>query len=107
MLEDALVPISLDGYVAFFGVLAVITGLLFWFVHRKEMKARADYFKEFEISQLKMSPYKIGLVFRVVAIEGNEVVVVPVWDGKSKIVGGKRQLVALDNLIPFDESRFF
>lgn len=104
---EALVTLSLDGYVAFYGALAIVISVWFWFVQRWERKARADYFKEFELSQLRMSRYKIGLVYRVVSMEENEVVIVPIWNGNQKIIDGKTLRVAPDTLIPFDASRFF
>ena len=105
--EDALVPISLDGYVAFFGVLAVVTVVLFWHQQRKERHARKQFFSKFEASELKMSPYQVGLVYRVISREGESVSVVPIWRGKSEIVDAKEQTLDASQLIPFDEARFF
>lgn len=107
MREDALVPISLDGYVAFFGVLAVVIAILFWHLRRKERQARKRFFREFESSELKMSPYQIGLVYRAINRDGSLVSVVPIWRGKSEIVDAKEQILDASQLIPFDEARFF
>ncbi len=107
MPEDALVPISLDGYIAFFGVLAVVIAVLFWHHHRKERQARKQFFRKFEASELKMSPYQIGLVYRVIDRDGKSVSAVPIWRGKAEIIDAKEQTLDASQLIPFDEARFF
>ncbi len=107
MPEEALVPISLDGYIAFFGVLAVVTAALFWHLQRKERQARKKFFRKFESSELRMSPSQIGLVYRVKDSDKNSVAVVPIWRGKSPIVNANEQTLDASQLIPFDETRFF
>ena len=107
MPEDSLVPISLDGYVAFFGVLAVVIVVLFWHQRRKEKQARNQFFRQFDTSELRMSPHQIGLVYRVMDRGGNLVSVVPIWRGTSEIVDAKEQTLNASQLIPFDEARFF
>lgn len=107
MPDNALVPVSLDGYVAFFGVLAVVIVVLLWHQQRRERYARLQFFRKFEASELKMSPYQIGLVYRVVGRDQKTVSVVPIWRGKSEIVDAKEQTLDASQLIPFDEARFF
>ena len=107
MPKDALVPISLDGYIAFFGVLAVIIAALFWHQQRREKHARKKFFSKFEASELKMSPHQIGLDYRVISRDGKSVSAVPIWRGKSKIVDAKTLTLDACQMIPFDESRFF
>lgn len=104
---EAPITTNLDGYVAIYGSVAIVIGVMFWFVQRREKKARADYFKGFDLSQLRMSQYKVGLVYRVVSMEENEVAIIPIWNGNQKISDGKIHRVAPDVLIPFDASRFF
>ncbi|MEM8536537.1 MAG: hypothetical protein AAGF56_01615, partial [Pseudomonadota bacterium] len=89
MSDDALVPISLDGYIAFFGVLAALIAVLFWHQQRNDSQERKQFFSKFEASELKMSPYQVGLVYRVMDRNGNSVSVVPIWRGKSEIVYAK------------------
>jgi len=107
MRPDPLVPLSLSGFAAFFAVLAVIIGGLLWYLHLKEKKVREQFFSQFDTAQLRMSPYKIGIVYRLVSVAEAEVVVIPVWDGKVQVENGKEQNLSPDVLIPFDESRFF
>ena len=106
MPEDALVPISLDGYIAFFGVLAVVIAFLYLHRQRRERNARKQFFSKFEVSELRMSPYQIGFVFRVLGKDGKSVSVVPIWRGKSEIVDAEEQTLDTSQLIPFDEARF-
>lgn len=106
MAEEALVQLSLEGYVAFFAGIALIIGLIYWFLQREERQGRELYLDQFKLTELRMSPYKVGLVYQVVATNKNEVTVLPIWDGKSKIVGGMELTVTADKLIPFDKSRF-
>ncbi|WP_172978151.1 hypothetical protein [Roseovarius sp. THAF27] len=54
-----------------------------------------------------MSPYQIGLVYRVIGRDGKLVSVVPIGRGKSEIVDAKEQTLDASQLIPFDEARFF
>ncbi|WP_299608842.1 hypothetical protein [uncultured Tateyamaria sp.] len=91
----------------FYALLAVVIGLMYWLLRRKERLAREQFFGQFAHSQLRMCPYKIGLVYRVITTEQNEIIVSPIWDGKLKIENGKRQRFAPDQLMPFDASRFF
>ncbi|WP_298971636.1 hypothetical protein [uncultured Roseobacter sp.] len=107
MPEHDLVPISLDGYVAFFGALIVVIAALFWYLQRKERQARKQFFSKFEDAELRMSPYQIGLVYRVTNTDENAVSVVRIWRGKSQVVDAKQQTLDASQLIPFDETRFF
>ena len=106
MSDGALVQLSLEGYVAFFACIALIIGLIYWFLQREERRGRELYLDQFEFTELRMSPYKVGLVYQVVASKKNEVTVRPIWDGKSRVVGGTEMTVAADKLIPFDKGRF-
>lgn len=106
MSEHALAPISLEGYVAFFGVLAVVIAALFWRLQRNERQARKQIFRKFEVSELRMSPFQLGLVYRVIDTDENSVTVVPIWRGKSQVVDAKEQTLDASQLIPFDENRF-
>ena len=54
-----------------------------------------------------MSPYQIGLVYRVVGRDKDSVSVVPIWLGKSEIFDAEEQTLEASRLIPFDEARFF
>ncbi|MBN7783651.1 hypothetical protein JYP51_01890 [Ponticoccus gilvus] len=107
MTGPSLAPISLDGFVAFFAVLAIIMAVLFWALRRKQTAARKQFFSQFEESELRMSPYEIGLVYKVTGRTEETVSAVPIWRGKAPIANGKEMEMAPDRLIPFDETRFF
>lgn len=107
MPKAALVQLSLEAYLIFFGLLAVIIGVMYWLLQRGQRQARDQFFQQFESSELRMSPYRIGLVYRIVGTENEEIAVIPIWDGKSRVANGKERRVTLDELIPFDSSRFF
>jgi len=107
MSDDALVTIDLDGFVAFYAAIAVLVGLVYWLNQRREQRARKQYFDQFQQSQLRMSPYKVGLVYQIIAVKEDEVTVIPVWDGKTKVINGNEQRFAPNRLVPFDNSRFF
>lgn len=104
---QALAPVSLEGFVAFLAALFPIIAFVIWRQTRREKLAREQFLSQFEVSKLKMSPRKIGLVYLVVREERNSISIVPVWDGKSKVINGQEQQVTADQLIPFDRSRFF
>ena len=106
MPEGFLVQLNLEGYVAFYACIALIIGLVCFFLQRGERYARERYLDQFEFTDLRMSPYKVGLVYRVVATTESDVTVLPIWDGKSRIVGGTALTVSADKLIPFDKNRF-
>ena len=106
MSEGVLVQLNLEGYVAFYACIALIVGLVCFFLQRGERHARERYLDQFELTELRMSPYKFGLVYQVVGTKENDVTVLPIWDGKSKIVGGTALTVAADRLVPFDKNRF-
>ena len=107
MHKAALVELSLEAYLIFFGILAVIIGAVYWLLQREQRQARDRFFRQFESSELRMRPHKIGLVYRVVGTENEEISVIPIWDGKSSVADGKERRITLDELIPFDRSRFF
>ena len=102
------VPAQLDvtGYVIFFGFMIVVLVGLFWFLRNKERGKRAEFFGQFEESELRMSRHQIGLVYRIVATDGEEIVVVPIWNGKFKVLDDREQRYAANELIPFDKDRF-
>ena len=47
MSQDGLVPLSLDGVVAFFTFLAIVIGVVLWREHKKKVRRREDYLAEF------------------------------------------------------------
>ncbi|MQQ08801.1 hypothetical protein GFB49_10075 [Epibacterium sp. SM1979] len=103
---NGIVALNLEGYVLFFGVLAVVLVVLFWFLSKREKNVRTEYLNQFDPSELRMTPYKIGLVYRVVETHEDAVTVVPVWNGKSKLEGAAETRVEHGVLIPFDATRF-
>ncbi len=106
MSQDGLVPLSLDAFVAFFAFLAVVIGLVLWREHKKKIRRREDYLAQFDTDRLRMSRYRIGLVYRVVAEVDGDVTIVAVWDQGNAVVGGSEEVVTADVLIPFDKDRF-
>lgn len=106
MTQNTLISASMVGYLAFFASLAVILAALFWYLHRKEMNAREQFFRNFDASDLRMSRYQIGLVYRVMGGDDQSVSVVPIWRGKSPIVGAEEQTLDASHLMPFDATRF-
>ena len=76
MSQDGLVPISLDGIVAFFTCLAIVIGVVLWREHKRKVRRREEYLAQFNSTHLRMSRYKIGLVYRVVAEADDEVTIV-------------------------------
>ncbi|APX13432.1 hypothetical protein [Tateyamaria omphalii] len=107
MSEDPPVPLTLEGYLLFFGVLLVLIVVLFWWLQKHEKRARDSFFAQFDPSELRMSPHKVGLVFKVVRADGDIVIVQPVWDGKAAILNGKEARLTAVQVMPFDASRFF
>ena len=107
MPKDTLVQLNLEAYLIFFGLLAAIIGVMYWRLQRRQRQARDQFFRQFEASELRMSPYKVGIVYRIVETEGKQASVIPIWDGKSRIAHGKPLQVTLGDLIPFDSARFF
>lgn len=101
-------PVQLDvtGYAMFFGFMIVVLVGLIWYLRNKERDKRNSFFGQFEKSDLRMSRYQIGLVYRIVATESDEVVVVPIWNGKARVLNAQEQRYPTDELIPFDPVRF-
>ena len=107
MQEDAFVPISLDTYFLFLAFLVPVIAAVLWWVHRREKQVRRAFFDQHNVSDMRMSAHRVGLVYKVVATEAEGVTVVPIWNGKRPVTNGKAQRVKTDALIPFDETRFF
>lgn len=106
MLEALPIAFSLEVYFVFLTILGVIIGVLLWLQKQRETKARELFIARYETSTLRMSPYKIGLVYLVVKEGKDEVGVVPIWDAKSKVVDGKKLCLPPDELMPYDPARF-
>lgn len=106
MSQDGIVSLSLDGFVAFFSFLAVVIGLVLWREHKRKIRRREKYLAEFNSTHLRMSRYKIGLVYRLVAEADAEATVVPVWDQGRRVIDGAEVVLPADTLIPFEKTRF-
>jgi hypothetical protein len=106
MPSDALIAVTLDVYVAIFGAIAIVIAGVLYFLHRKEVVQRNRHFAQFKAADLRMSPYKIGLVYKIVAETETEVTVVCVWDGKTALFSGTEITLSSDEVIPFDLTRF-
>ena len=107
MSQIAIGPISIEALFTLLAISAVVIGVSFWLHKKKQRRLREQFFAQFETSQLRMSPYKIGIVYRVVSTGENIVTIVPIWNGRSAIKDGKEFQISPDELIPFDETRFF
>lgn len=105
--SQSLAAVSLEGYLLFFGALVVLMGVVFWWLRRKETDERQQFFEQFNSDSLRMSPQKVGLVYRVISEDADYVTVLPVWDGKAAVRNGSERRVPRANLIPFDPDRFF
>ena len=103
---DPPVQLSLDEYVAFLVFLAVVIGLLFWWLRRRERQTRDLFFSQFDPQDLRMSPFRIGLVYRVVSSTGDGVIVVPIWDEDRPVDAPKEISLSEEALVPFDRNRF-
>ncbi len=107
MQANTLITVGIEVYVAFFASLAVVMAGLMWNRSRQDKRARVQYFDGFDVAELRMSRYQIGLVLRVLETEGAEAVVVPIWTKGAPVTQGKTYTLSQDELIPFDASRFF
>lgn len=106
MFQSSLIELSLGAYVAFYAIVAAVILALFWHLQRRDRRARMRFLSQYDESQLRMSPYKIGLVYQLVSATESDAVVVPIWDGKSKVENGEKRQLPIGDLIPFDGSRF-
>lgn len=106
MLENAVIFIRLEAYVAFLALLAFVLAVLYWSVHKRRVQERDRYFSKFDHAQLRMSRYQIGIVYLVVQQDEHSVAVRPIWNSKAKILSGQEINLSSDDLIPFDPSRF-
>jgi hypothetical protein len=107
MPQNVLVHVNLDVFVGFFVIIAALIALLLWREKKKVTARRHSFFDQFDFSTLRMSPTKIGLVYRVEKADEKSLTVLPIWDGKSPVSGGREIVVSEDKLIPFDADRFF
>jgi hypothetical protein len=106
MSQDGLVPISLDGIVAFFTCLAIVIGVVLWREHKRKVRRREEYLAQFNSTHLRMSRYKIGLVYRVVAEADDEVTVVAVWDQGRAVVAEGEAVLPAETPIAYYKNRF-
>ena len=106
MSQDGLVPISLDGVVALFTCLAIVIGVVLWREHKRKVRRREEYLAQFNSTHLRMSRYKIGLVYRVVAEADDEVTVVAVWDQGRAVVAEGEAVLPAETLIAYYKNRF-
>ena len=106
MSQDPLVPLGLDAFVAFLAGVAGVMGLVFWGLRRRERKARDLFFSRFDPQDLRASPYRIGLVYRLVSSTGDGVIVVPVWDLDREVEDPQEIRLSQRDLVPFDRDRF-
>ncbi|MEM6712724.1 MAG: hypothetical protein AAF590_10640 [Pseudomonadota bacterium] len=60
----------------------------------------------FDQNDLRMDPYTVDTVFKVVEIVGDNARVVPVWRAGKPIKDGAEYTYASGNLAPFDYDRF-
>lgn len=104
---NGLVGVGLDGFVAFSTVLAIIIGVMFWVMSRKQRQRRVSYLAQFGPAELRMNPQKIGLVYCVLSGDESEVTVVPVWDATRPLKHESPRTMPQSALIPFDPERFF
>ena len=107
MMQEPLISLSLEGYLAFYALLAVVIAVMLWVMKMRERRTREDFLHQFDVAELRMSPYKIGIVYRVVSETEAHVTVVPIWDGKSPVRNGKETILERSVLTPFDRNRFF
>lgn len=106
MPTDALFSVTLDVYVAIYGAIALVIAGVLYFLHKKEVAQQDRYFAQFKTADLCMSPFRIGLVYLIVAETETEVTVVSVWDGKTALSIGAEITLSRDEVIPFDLTRF-
>ena len=107
MFHEPLIGLSLDGHLVFYAVVAVVIAVMYWFLKRRDRQLRERFLARFDVTQLRMSSYKVGIVYRVIATTQAGVTVVPIWDDKAAIVDGVEINLPPDALISFDKSRFF
>ena len=69
MSQDGLVPISLDGVVAFFTCLAIVIGVVLWREHKRKVRRREEYLAQFNSTHLRMSRYKIDAQLGMITLD--------------------------------------
>ena len=75
----------LEVYLVFLVVLGAVLGGLTWYRHKKAVAARMSYLSQFAPEDLRMSPYKVGVVYRVISQTDDKVCVEVVWDANRAV----------------------
>ena len=96
----------LEVYLVFLVVLGAVLGGLTWYRHKKAVGSRTSYLSRFDPEELRMSRYKVGVVYRVMSQSDDEVCVVVVWDNGAPVGDKTEHTMPLDGLSPFDMDRF-
>ncbi|WP_299292990.1 hypothetical protein [uncultured Tateyamaria sp.] len=101
------VEISLDAYIAFLSGLAVYMAAMLWMRHRRKTQHRVHHLAQFDPAQLRMSPYKIGIVYLIVRGDPDRPTLRTVRNNGRPVTAKTERRVTHDHLIPFDADRFF
>jgi len=72
--------------------------------HRNR-KQRNSFFDRYPASDLRMNPYKIGVVYRVVGLREETIIAVRIWDAGRPVQSNLELSFQDDELIPFDRYR--
>ena len=103
---EPLMDLSIDAFLGFMVFLAIIMGILYWRIGYVEKKRREAFIERFDSSNLRLSKYNKSIVYRIVECSGDELKIVPVWNGNSPVSNGKEYKGDADHFAPFDRSLF-
>ena len=106
MLNDRPVDLTLTEYIVFMAVIALVLALLIRGMAKRERRARKLFFSLYHPTELRMSPYRIGLVDRLISETGETAQVLPIWDRDKEIESPKEISLPVGDLVPFDPDRF-
>ncbi len=100
------ISITVDALVVLCLLSAIAMASLYWLRKRRLRRIRERFVDLYNPTDLRMNPYKLGVVYVVVGQTEDRLRVVPVWDADKPVVDGKEYEFDPQNLAPFDYDLF-
>lgn len=97
---------SIASYLFLVTVVAAAILVTLWAIERKKQSFRRRFLSLYDENELRSNPYKLGLIYRVVAKSKNSIRVVPIWSYDKPILNGSEYEFDPNKLSPFDRDRF-
>mgnify|MGYP001802551633 CR=1 FL=1 len=74
---------------------------------RRAKRIREDYLSQFDADELRMNPYKVGVVYRLLSQEAGSTTAVRIWDDGDVAEDAEPRQFSKEGLMAFDPDRFY